>query len=116
MKDNKDWVRVLGFSISYNSARSVVFEPVLKILQEQLNQVAHFLDNRGLPEKALEIATDVDYRFELAVQLGLLDTALEIAQSSESEAKWRQLGELALSSGKLEVQAYSLQDTVHLQG
>ena len=65
--------------------------------------MAHFLDNRGLPERALQIATDVDYRFELAVQLGLLDTALEIAQTSESEAKWRQLGELALSSGKLEV-------------
>lgn len=73
------------------------------LFQEQLNQVAHFLDNRGLPEKALEIATDVDYRFELAVQLGMLDTALEIAQASESEAKWRQLGELALSSGKLDV-------------
>ena len=56
-----------------------------------------------MPERALEVATDVDYRFELAVQLGRLETALDIAQASESEAKWRQLGELALSSGKLEV-------------
>lgn len=73
------------------------------MVQDQMNQVAHFLDNKGMPEKALEIATDVDYRFELAVQLGMLDTALDIAQKSESEAKWRQLGELALSSGKLDV-------------
>lgn len=65
--------------------------------------MAHFLDNRGMPERALEIATDVDYRFELAVQLGMLDTALTIAQTSESEAKWRQLGELALSAGNLAV-------------
>ena len=70
--------------------------------------MAHFLDNRGLPERALKIATDVDYRFELAVQLGLLDTALDIAQASESEAKWRQLGELALSSGKLDVRHSAL--------
>lgn len=56
-----------------------------------------------MAEEALEIATDPDYRFELAVQLGQLDTALQIAEASDSEAKWRQLGELALSSGKLEV-------------
>lgn len=68
-----------------------------------MNQVARFLDNRGMPERALEIATDTDYRFELAVQLGHLDIALDIAQTSESQAKWKQLGELALSSGKLEV-------------
>ena len=90
-------------------------EPALPSVQEQLNQVAHFLDNRGLPEKALEIATDVDYRFELAVQLSLLDTALEIAQSSESEVKWRQLGELALSSGKLEVSRCHLTATMRDQ-
>ena len=51
----------------------------------------------------LQVATDPDYRFELAVHLGELDTALEIAQTSGSEAKWRQLGELSLAVGKLQV-------------
>ena len=37
------------------------------------------------------------------MHLGELDTALEIAQTSGSEAKWRQLGELSLAVGKLEV-------------
>lgn len=68
-----------------------------------MNNVAKFLEGRGLPEQALEVATDPDYRFELAVQLGDLDIALSIAQTSESEAKWRQLGELAMSAGKLDV-------------
>lgn len=65
--------------------------------------MAHFLESRGQTEKALQIATEPDYRFELAVSLSRLDLALEIAEGSESEAKWRQLGELALSSGKLDV-------------
>ena len=38
-----------------------------------------------------------------AVSLGELGTALELAEASGSELKWRQLGELALSTGKLQV-------------
>jgi Coatomer WD associated region len=75
-------------------------------VQDQMNNVAKFLEGRGLPELALEVATDPDYRFELAVQLGDLDIALSIAQTSESEAKWRQLGELAMSAGKLDVRPW----------
>ena len=37
--------------------------------------VAHFLESRGMLEEALEIATDADYKFDLAVQLGKLDVA-----------------------------------------
>jgi hypothetical protein len=37
--------------------------------------VAHFLESRGMLEEALEIATDADYRFDLAVQLGKLEVA-----------------------------------------
>lgn len=69
-----------------------------------MNSVARFLDARGRTQDALEVATDPDYRFELAVQLGKLDTALEIAEDADSEGKWRQLSELAMSSGKLQVQ------------
>ena len=65
--------------------------------------MARFLDGRGLTEEALEVATDTDYRFELAVQLGKLDLALDIAEEADSESKWRQLAELALSSGRLPV-------------
>lgn len=37
--------------------------------------VAHFLESRGMVEEALEVATDPDYRFELAIQLGKLEIA-----------------------------------------
>ena len=56
-----------------------------------------------MKQEALEIATDPDYRFDLAVSLGELGIALELAEQSGSELKWRQLGELALSAGKLQV-------------
>lgn len=65
--------------------------------------MAKFLESRGMPERALEVATDTDYRFELAVQLEQLDTALAIAGEAASESKWKQLGELAMSAGKLDV-------------
>jgi len=73
------------------------------LLQEQRNAVARFLDARDMKQEALEIATDPDYRFDLAVSLGELGIALELAEQSGSELKWRQLGELALSAGKLQV-------------
>lgn len=68
-----------------------------------MNSVARFLEARGRTADALEVATDPDYRFELAVQLSKLDVALEIAETADSEGKWRQLSELAMSSGKLQV-------------
>jgi coatomer subunit beta' len=37
--------------------------------------VARFLESRGMIEDALEVATDPDYRFELAIQLGRLEVA-----------------------------------------
>ncbi|KAL4274077.1 hypothetical protein GQ457_13G013480 [Hibiscus cannabinus] len=65
--------------------------------------VAHFLESRGMVEDALEVATDPDYRFELAIQLSKLDIAKEIATEVHSESKWKQLGELAMSTGNLQM-------------
>lgn len=73
------------------------------IPKDQHNTVARFLESRGLMEEALSIATEADYRFDLSIQLGHLDIAQEIASSLESEAKWKQLGELAMNQGELEV-------------
>ena len=37
--------------------------------------MARFLESRGMVAEALEVATDPDYRFELAIQLGRLEIA-----------------------------------------
>ncbi|GBG64185.1 hypothetical protein CBR_g40885 [Chara braunii] len=80
------------------------------------NSVARFLEARELLEDALQIATDPDYKFDLAMQLGNLDCAREIAEELKSEAKWRQLGELAMAAGKFEVAQKCLRHAVDLSG
>ncbi|RWR77506.1 coatomer subunit beta'-1-like protein isoform X1 [Cinnamomum micranthum f. kanehirae] len=78
--------------------------------------VARFLESRGMLEDALEVATDPNYRFDLAVQLGRLEVAKAIAVEAQSESKWKQLGELAMSTGKLEMAEECLVHAMDLSG
>ncbi|KAG2482992.1 hypothetical protein HYH03_018117 [Edaphochlamys debaryana] len=73
------------------------------IPQDQHNSVARFLEAKGMISTALQVAIDPDYRFDLAVQLGDLDVAQSIATTLDSTPKWKQLGEMALTAGKLEL-------------
>ena len=67
-----------------------------KIPFDHRNRIAQFLDARGLKEMALEVATEPDLRFELAIQLNKLRTAYDLAKTSDSELKWKQLGDTAI--------------------
>ncbi|KAI8462483.1 MAG: coatomer WD associated region-domain-containing protein [Monoraphidium minutum] len=86
------------------------------IPQDQLDGVARFLEAKGLVKEALEIARDMDYRFDLAIQLGDMDTAQEIADKLDTAPKWRQLGELAMSRGQLDAAATCLSRAEDLSG
>ncbi|KAG8937127.1 hypothetical protein FRC02_006327 [Tulasnella sp. 418] len=73
---------------------------------EQRNKVARFLEAQNLKELALDVSTDPDHRFDLAVQLGDLETALSIASSTpdpESHSKWKVVGDKALDAWKFEL-------------
>ena len=48
---------------------------VLTNVKKCYYSVARFLESRGMLEDALEVATDLDYKFDLAVQLGRLEVA-----------------------------------------
>jgi coatomer subunit beta' len=63
---------------------------------EQRNKVAKFLESQGHKKQALEITTDAEHRFELAMQLNSLDIAYQVASQLEHEDKWKQLGDTAL--------------------
>ncbi|KAG6733793.1 hypothetical protein I3842_01G241200 [Carya illinoinensis] len=91
-------------------------EVLPSIPKEHHNSVARFLESRGMIEDALEVATDPDYRFELAIQLGRLEVAKSIASEVQSESKWKQLGELAMSTGKLEMAEECLKHAMDLSG
>lgn len=57
-----------------------------------------------LKELALEVSTDPDHKFELAIGLDDLDTALQLARASPhlgSQSKWRAVGDRALASWKI---------------
>lgn len=68
--------------------------------KEQLNKVARFLESKDLKELAIQVTTDPDHKFDLALQLDDLDTALDIARNvpeTEAELKWKALGDRALA-------------------
>ena len=46
---------------------------------------------------------DPEHKFDLAIQLGDLETGYSLAQESASEQKWRQLAELATKQAKFEL-------------
>lgn len=56
-------------------------------------------------ELALKLSTDADHRFELAIALDDLETALELARVTphpESEVKWKAVGDRALAVWKFD--------------
>lgn len=79
-------------------------------------KIARFLEAKGFKEAALAVATDADHKFELALGLERFEVALKLmreeiapAQTAVGQdhvtqdvaAKWKQLGDLALSRGNV---------------
>jgi len=65
---------------------------------DQLNKIARFLEGQGYKELALEVATDPEHRFELALSLGNLPIALDIAREADVEHRWKTVGDAALTA------------------
>ena len=64
---------------------------------EQKGKIARFLEDQGFKEEALDVATDPEHRFDLALSLGKLDIALELARERDEEHKWRTVGDAAMT-------------------
>jgi coatomer subunit beta' len=64
---------------------------------DQLNKIARFLEGQGHKELALSIATDPEHKFDLALALGQLPIALELARTADAEHKWKTVGDAALT-------------------
>ncbi|KYQ88624.1 WD40 repeat-containing protein [Tieghemostelium lacteum] len=87
-----------------------------KIPQDQRNSIAHFLESQGHKELALEVSLDLDHKFELAIQLENLQVAHEIALKSDSESKYKHLGDLALNRGEISLAESCLKKAEDLPG
>jgi coatomer subunit beta' len=68
------------------------------IPEDQLNKIARFLEGQGHKELALEVATDSEHKFELALALNHLDIALELAKEADVDHKWKTVGDAALTA------------------
>lgn len=64
---------------------------------DQQNKIARFLEGQGHKDLALEVATDPEHKFELALALNQLDTALELAREANVDHKWKTVGDAALA-------------------
>eukprot|EP00620_Florenciella_sp_RCC1587_P015150 CAMPEP_0182558538 /NCGR_PEP_ID=MMETSP1324-20130603/2016_1 /TAXON_ID=236786 /ORGANISM="Florenciella sp., Strain RCC1587" /LENGTH=867 /DNA_ID=CAMNT_0024770713 /DNA_START=70 /DNA_END=2670 /DNA_ORIENTATION=+ len=79
------------------------------IPESEHNSVARFLESQGLKEEALGVTKDPDQKFDLSLELGKLDVAYEILlqipeadkDTTDTQSKWKRLGDLALSTGDL---------------
>lgn len=86
------------------------------IPSDQRGRIARFLESQDLKELALEVSTDAEQKFDLAIQLGKLDIATELARELDSEARWRNLGDVALSNWKFDLAEECLQKAKDLSG
>ncbi|XP_068173857.1 coatomer subunit beta'-like [Antennarius striatus] len=68
------------------------------ISKEHRVRVAFFLEKQGFKKQALAVSTDPEHKFELALQLGEVKMAYQLALEAESEEKWKQLAELATAN------------------
>lgn len=84
------------------------------IPKSEYSAVAKFLESQGFKEEALIVSPDLDHRFELALDLKKLSIAHQVllesdkqesydADSTDTQSKWKRLGDLALSQGIIEL-------------
>jgi len=91
--------------------------------KEHRNAIAKFLEGQGFKEQALAVADDPDTKFDLALQLNKLDVARSLladsaavtasaaaagvdpasSDANELTSKWKQLLDLALATGNLDL-------------
>ncbi|KAF9128507.1 Coatomer subunit beta' [Mortierella sp. 14UC] len=72
-----------------------------RVPHEQRNKIARFLEAQEHKELALQISTDKDHKYDLALQLGELDLAVAIAREVDSESKWKTLGDTAMEKWRV---------------
>lgn len=71
--------------------------------------VISYVQKKGYPEIALQFVQDPTTRFELALECGNLDVALEMAKELDKQALWLKLGTEALAQGNHQVVEMSYQ-------
>ena len=68
---------------------------------DQINKIERFLEGQGYKAEGLDVSTDSEHRFDLALSLNNLPVALEIARKVDQDHKWKTVGDAALAAWDL---------------
>lgn len=82
------------------------YEEMLQIIKTSNlvgQSIIAYLQKKGYPEIALQFVQDPQTRFELALECGNLDVAVEMAKELDRPKLWTRLGTEALSQGNHQV-------------
>merc|ERR1712150_171155 len=89
--------QVLAYEIAIVSGDLEEAAELLEDIDEEHHtKLARFLEQIGHTELALEVTTDADHKFDLAINLKELELARTVIEESPSQDKWRQLTDAAL--------------------
>lgn len=90
------------------------FERVVRIIKQSKlsgHAIIAYLQKQGFPQVALHFVSDEQTRFNLAVECGNIDVALQAAYSLDSKENWQKLGAEALKQGNHQVVEMAYQRT-----
>ncbi|CDR39998.1 CYFA0S04e01332g1_1 [Cyberlindnera fabianii] len=78
-------------------------EYLSKIDEADLLKISRFLEAQDYLEEAMQISTDSDQKFDIALKTKNFSVAHEIALKDDVEHRWKSLGDLALASFKFKL-------------
>ncbi|KAL7422515.1 hypothetical protein Q5752_003163 [Cryptotrichosporon argae] len=90
------------------------YDEVLQIIRTSNlvgQSIIGYLQKKGYPEIALHFIQDPNTRFDLAIECGNLQVALEMARSVERQDVWERLGAAALKQGNHQIVEIAYQKT-----
>lgn len=94
------------------------YDEVLRIIKTSNlvgQAIIAYLQKKGYPEIALHFVQDKSTRFDLAIECGNLDVALETAEAIGIPEVWNRLGEAALKQGNHKIVERAYQKTKSLE-
>jgi coatomer protein complex subunit alpha (xenin) len=90
------------------------YDEVLQIIRTSNlvgQSIIGYLQKKGYPEIALHFVQDPQTRFDLAIECGNLDVAVEMARTVDREDVWTRLGAAALKQGNHSIVETAYQKT-----
>ena len=94
------------------------FDKVVRIIKQSKlsgHAIIAYLQRKGYPQVALHFVADEQTRFNLAIDCGNIDVALQAAYALDAKDNWQRLGTEALKHGNLQIVEMAYQRTKDME-